>query len=177
MIALHRLLHLRAGPQSSQLTSCCSPSPVVIMASMCITAKPSAQPLRVATRMQPARSVRASATVQGIYQPLTPDPEFVAAVLDAFPDAAVANPEEARVRPSREPSATVWQRPAVLIWEERVLQLSGAIAASQTAHLVGTALDAIRVRLCGPACRLYCSARTLSDIDVGMHMLDMQLQY
>lgn len=52
---------------------------------------------RRAAARQPRASVRAHA-VDGMYNHIVPNMDYVNKVVDAFPDAAVANPDEARVR-------------------------------------------------------------------------------
>ena len=62
---------------------------------------------RVAQR---SRSV-AVRVIPGFYNEKHPDPNYIDAVLDAFPDAAVANPDEARVRPPRNHyNVHLWKR-------------------------------------------------------------------
>ena len=52
---------------------------------------------RRAAASQPRASVRAHA-VDGMYNHIVPNMDYVDEVTKAFPDAAVANPDEARVR-------------------------------------------------------------------------------
>lgn len=52
---------------------------------------------RRAAAAYPRASVRANA-VDGMYNHIVPNMDYVNQVVEAFPDAAVANPDEARVR-------------------------------------------------------------------------------
>lgn len=59
---------------------------------------PAAAPRRGARPPARGRTLRARATIDGQYNPIVPNLPYINAVIDAFPEAAVATPDEARVR-------------------------------------------------------------------------------
>jgi hypothetical protein len=54
-----------------------------------------------AKRVRPGRQAQRCRAVDGQYNHIVPNFDYINAVLDAFPEEAVANPDEARVRFAR----------------------------------------------------------------------------